>query len=244
MPIASLLKQHLKETQTHLEKLTAEDQLAWAVEEFGGKFVATTSFGIQSTVLLHMLSTNKKSSNTTVIWVDTGYLPLETYQYAAKINELFQLNLRIVQSEMSPARMEAIYGKLWETKKAEDLEKYHLIRKVQPLENILEELEVQCWASGVRRSQTNNRNEMNCIDLIRDRLSLRPLLEWTNKEIFYYMKEHKLPQHPLFEKGYSTVGDWHSSIPESEENQGRETRFGGIKEECGIHLAGTNGDGI
>ena len=50
------------------------------------------------------------------------------------------------------------------------------------------------------------------------------------------MRDNKLPQHPLFHKGYSSVGDWHSSKPESDKTKGRETRFGGIKQECGLHI--------
>ena len=83
---------------------------------------------------------------------------------------------------------------------------------------------------------------MTLLDPLRGRLSLRPLLEWTPKEIFYYMEENQLPQHPLFEKGYSTVGDLHSSAPDSDDITGRKTRFGGLKQECGIHL-GNNGEG-
>ncbi len=77
---------------------------------------------------------------------------------------------------------------------------------------------------------------MSHLDCIRERLTLRPLLNWTKKDIFYYMEENKLPQHPLFEKGYSTVGDWHSSNAENTNTKGRSTRFGGLSEECGIHL--------
>ena len=76
---------------------------------------------------------------------------------------------------------------------------------------------------------------MKFIDLICNRLSLRPLLNWKNKDIFYYMKDNQLPSHPLFLKGFSTVGDWHSSSSESIGNEGRSTRFGGLKQECGIH---------
>ena len=77
---------------------------------------------------------------------------------------------------------------------------------------------------------------MTWLDPIRGRLSLRPLLEWSPKDIFYYMQKNKLPQHPLFNKGYSTVGDWHSSGPDGADGKGRNTRFAGLKEECGIHL--------
>ena len=50
------------------------------------------------------------------------------------------------------------------------------------------------------------------------------------------MEENHLPAHPLFIKGYSSVGDWHSSNPDGIEAKGRDTRFRGIKQECGIHI--------
>ena len=227
---------NIHEMNKDLEKLSSQDQLQWGFEQFNKRFVLTTSFGIQSAVLLHMsvgLKTNQKPK---VIWIDTGYLPKETYSYAEELTKLLKLNLVVVQSPISPARMESLHGRLWETGVQEDLEKYHQIRKVEPLEKALSDLNVHCWASGVRKGQTQNRQSMSTIDFIRERLTLRPLLNWTKKDIFYYMEKHKLPQHPLFEKGYSTVGDWHSSEAENTNTKGRSTRFGGLSEECGIHL--------
>ena len=146
-------------------------------------------------------------------------------------------------------RMEALHGRLWETGQVSDLETYHRIRKVEPLEEALASLDVRCWASGVRSGQTDHRRSMTWLDPIRTRLSLRPVLDWTPRDVFYYMQEHDLPQHPLFDQGYSTVGDWHSSGPDSGDHSGRGTRFGGLKQECGIHLPqnaaeGMLGDGI
>ena len=231
----SLIKS-IEETNKDLEKLSAQDQLQWGFKQFDQKFVLTTSFGIQSAVLLHMTTRIKSNKRPKVIWIDTGYLPKETYNYAEALTKLFELNLVVAQSHLSPARMEASYGRLWETGSQEDLDKYHQIRKVEPLENAFSSLNVHCWASGVRKGQTKNRESMSNIDYIRDRLTLRPLLHWTKKDIFYYMERNKLPQHPLFEKGYSTVGDWHSSDAENLNTKGRSTRFGGLSEECGIHL--------
>ncbi len=239
-----LLEIALDETRVKLQALGSEERLKWAYEKFGSHFLATTSFGIQSAVLLHMLSVLGIDSSIPVIWVDTGYMPSETYCYAEELINKLGINIKVAQSEMSPARMEALYGKLWETDSIDDLENYHLIRKVQPLENALDELKVRCWASGVRGTQTDHRRSMTVLDPIRGRFSLRPLLEWTQKDIFYYMQHNNLPQHPLFEKGYSTVGDWHSSSPDGIKMKGRSTRFGGLKEECGIHLPGMMGDGI
>ena len=232
-----------KDIQTNLKKynkqlldMTAQEILIWGHEKFGNQFAITTSFGIQSSVLLNILSQSGLQKKIKIFWIDTGYLPQETYHYAQKLINDLSLEIEVLQSELSPARMEALHGKLWETNKASDLDKYHELRKIKPLENALEKYNIQCWASGIRSSQTEDRNKMNFLDLIRQRLSLRPLLNWTNKDIFYYMEENNLPAHPLFSKGYSTVGDWHSSSEDSIENKGRATRFGGIKQECGIHI--------
>ena len=212
-----------------------QEMLTWGYEKFGNQFAITTSFGIQSSVLLNMVSKLYLQRKIKIFWIDTGYLPSETYKYAEKLIEDLSLEIEVLQSELSPARMETIYGKLWETNKVSDLDKYHELRKIKPLENGLEKYNIHCWASGVRAGQTENRKKMRFLDIIRKRLSLRPLLNWTNKDIFYYMKENNLPDHPLFSKGYSTVGDWHSSAPDGIQTKGRDTRFGGIKQECGIH---------
>jgi len=230
------LKDNLKKYNQQLLDMTAQEILIWGHKKFGNQFAITTSFGIQSSVLLNILSQSGLHKKIKIFWIDTGYLPEETYHYAQKLINDLSLEIEVLQSELSPARMEALHGKLWETNKASDLDKYHELRKIKPLENALEKYNIQCWASGIRSSQTEDRNKMNILDLIRQRLSLRPLLNWTNKDIFYYMEENNLPAHPLFSKGYSTVGDWHSSSQDGIDIKGRATRFGGIKQECGIHI--------
>ena len=232
----TLIREDLDASRQALEDLQPAERLAWALDQFGEGFALTTSFGIQSAVLLHMLSQLPGGSSVPVIWVDTGYLPPETYHYSEQLRERLKIRLVVAQSPISPARMEALHGRLWETGSLSDLETYHRIRKVEPLEEALESLKVSCWASGVRRGQTDHRRSMTWLDPIRDRLSLRPLLDWTHKDIYYYMQDNDLPQHPLFDQGYSTVGDWHSSGPDGGDSSGRDTRFGGLKQECGIHV--------
>ena len=225
----------LEEHNKKLKDMIPKEIILWGYKNFDNHFAITTSFGIQSSVILHMVHQHSLQKKIKIFWIDTGYLPPETYKYAERLINDLSLEIEVLQSELSPARMESLYGKLWETNKSSDLDKYHDIRKIKPLENALDKYDISCWASGVRSEQTKNRNKMNFVDVIRKRLSLRPLLNWKNKDIFYYMKENQLPSHPLFSKGYSTVGDWHSSSPESIDNEGRTTRFGGIKQECGIH---------
>ena len=239
----------LNEDRKVLATLSAQERLEWAANRFEGRFALTTSFGIQSAVLLHMVSRLKNAESVPVIWVDTGYLPTETYQYVETLQKLLNIRLVVAQSSISPARMEAVQGRLWETGSVQDLELYHRIRKVEPLEQAFSSLQIECWASGVRRGQTDLRDLMTWLDPIRGRLSLRPVLDWSPKDVYYYMQSNDLPQHPLFEQGYSTVGDWHSSGPDAGSASGRDTRFGGLKQECGIHLPsdaveGMMGDGI
>ena len=229
------IKPKLRKYNKELVNMKAQEMLKWGYKKFDNQFAITTSFGIQSSVLLNMVNKLCLQKKIKIFWIDTGYLPPETYQYAEKLIHKLSLEIEVLQCELSPARMEAIHGKLWETNKASDLDKYHELRKIKPLENGLEKYNIHCWASGVRSSQTEIRNKMEFLDVIRQRLSLRPLLNWTNKDIFYYMEENNLPAHPLFIKGYSSVGDWHSSSPDGIETKGRDTRFGGIKQECGIH---------
>jgi phosphoadenosine phosphosulfate reductase len=229
-----------------LGSMGAAGRLRWALDAFDEGLVITTSFGIQSAVLLHLVSQLQAERGCTlpVIWVDTGYLPPETYRYAQQLAELLGLVPHVAQAELTPARMEALHGRLWETGRVEDLELYHRIRKVEPLDRALSSFGATCWASGVRGTQTDHRRAMTVLDPVRQRWSLRPLLNWTNRDVYYYMEEHQLPQHPLFEQGYSTVGDWHSSAPDDGSVSGRATRFGGLKQECGIHLPGLMGEGI
>lgn len=234
------------QARQRLEPMGAFERLQWAHDTFGDGLAVTTSFGIQAAVLLHLVSRlqREQGASVPVIWVDTGYLPPETYRYAAQLSELLQVQPHVAQGELSPARMEALHGRLWETGRVEDLELYHRLRKVEPLDRAMEQLGVTCWASGVRGSQTDHRRSMTLLDGVRQRWALRPVLTWTNRDVYYYMEENGLPQHPLFEQGYSTVGDWHSSAPDDGSTVGRATRFGGLKQECGIHLPGLMGEGI
>tara|TARA_Y100000589_G_scaffold150736_1_gene143765 strand:+ start:704 stop:1435 length:732 start_codon:yes stop_codon:yes gene_type:complete len=232
-----------KKTKYNLEKFNEElinfnslEILEWSFQKFGINLAFTTSFGIQSSVLLHLIQNSSLKNQVKIFWIDTGYLPQETYLYANTLIKQLSLKITTLQSEISPAHMEAVYGKLWESKKVEDIDKYHQIRKVDPLEKALKKYSINCWGSGVRAQQTTNRRQMKFIELIRDTLSIRPLLGWSQKDIFYYMQEKNLPPHPLFVQGYSSVGDWHSSSAESSNMKGRSTRFGGIKQECGLHV--------
>jgi phosphoadenosine phosphosulfate reductase len=207
----------------------------WAVDTFQEGLVMSTSFGIHSAVMLHMVT--QIVPDIPVIWVDTGYLPSSTYLFAEELTETLKLNLKVYQSPISPARMEALYGRLWAQNDVESLNRYDQIRKVEPMQRALRELGATAWIAGLRSSQTDHRKSLERVNLQGSIYKILPILNWTSKQVYEYLMAYNLPYHPLFDEGYVTVGDWHSSRPltAADENE-RDTRFQGLKQECGIHL--------
>jgi len=231
------LRFDIDELNQHLVEASAHESIDWASDLFGNELIMTTSFGIQSAAMLHLATS--VNPNIPVIWIDTGYLPEETYRFADELTKLLNLNLRVYQSVISPARMEVIYGKLWETGSVEDLNLYDQIRKVEPMKRALEETTAKAWLSGLRSEQTKFRQTLTPLSNVGERYKLLPILSWNSKDVYEYLTKHDLPFHPLFDQGYATVGDWHSSRPLTgqDENE-RDSRFDGLKQECGMHLPG------
>ncbi|NEQ94988.1 MAG: phosphoadenylyl-sulfate reductase, partial [Okeania sp. SIO2G4] len=200
----------------------------------------STSFGIQAAVMLHLATT--VVPNIPVIWVDTGYLPGETYRFAEELTERLKLNLKVYQSSISPARMEAIHGRLWAENNADALNRYDQIRKVEPMQRALKQLDAKAWLAGLRRDQTDHRKSLNRISQQSGIYKILPILTWNARDIYQYLTAYNLPYHPFFDLGYTTVGDWHSSRPLTAEDENeRDTRFHGLKQECGLHLPQTDG---
>lgn len=221
-----------------LDGRPAPQIVAWAAAQFGPGLVLSTSFGIQAAVMLHLAT--QVVPDIPVIWVDTGYLPPETYRFAEELTQRLRLNLHVYQSPISPARMEALHGQLWLSNRIEDLNTYDRIRKVEPMQRALRDLEATAWLSGLRRDQTDHRRTLETVVAQNGIYKILPILTWTSRDIYQYLTTYDLPYHPLFDQGYVSIGDWHSSRPLTlEDEHERQTRFRGIKQECGLHLPQT-----
>lgn len=219
----------------------AQDIITWGHQTFGKGMVMSTSFGIQAAVMLHLVTS--VAPDVPVIWIDTGYLPTETYQFAEELTQRLKLNLKVYQSPLSPARMEALHGKLWEQKDVVSLNRYDQIRKVEPMQRALKELGATAWLAGLRSNQTAHRQSLGFVNLQNNIYKLLPILRWNAKTIYEYLTKHDLPYHPYFDLGYTSVGDWHSSRPlMAGDEHDRDTRFHGLKQECGLHLPQTVGE--
>ncbi len=215
-----------------LESRSARERVEWAVSEWGEKLVMSTSFGIQSAVMLHLVTRVK--ADIPVIFVDTGYLFPETYNFVEELRERLSLNLKVVTPLWTAARQEAIHGKRWEMG-AEELAAYNRDNKVEPMNRAIIELGAEAWLSGLRRVQSKSRGELPVVQRQNKTAKIHPIIDWTEKQVYEYMQANDLPFHPLWEQGYVSVGDWHSTQPLQAGMTEEETRFGGIKRECGLH---------
>lgn len=222
----------LERLSRKLEGERAEQRVAWAMERFGERLVLSSSFGAQSAVLLHMVT--RQRPGIPVVLVDTGYLFPETYRFVDDLTARLDLNLRVYRSQLGPAWQEARYGRLWEQGVA-GIERYNRINKVEPMQRALRELGADAWISGLRRQQSSTRRDLDVLNEQNGRVKVHPIIDWTDRDIFQYLKAHDLPYHPLWHEGYVSIGDWHTTTRLADGMSEEDTRFFGLKRECGLH---------
>ena len=216
-----------------LARLKAGERLKLLHERYGKRLVASTSFGLQAAVMLKLIADH--APEIPVVFIDTGYHFPETYRYADELTKLLGTDLRIYQPTHSAARMEALYGKLWEQGK-EGLDKYGIFTKVEPMDRALKELGADVWISGVRRSHSSTRAERAFAEQQKKTLKVYPILDWADAQVSVFMHQHELPRHPLEEKGYISIGCEPCTRRLDPEMQEREARwFGMNKVECGLN---------
>lgn len=215
-----------------LESMPAEGRVAWALNHLPESHVLSSSFGAQAAVMLHMLSS--QSPDIPVVLIDTGYLFPETYRFIDELTGMLHLNLKVFRPELSGAWQEARFGKRWETG-IDGIGAYNRDNKVLPMERALERLGVGTWFAGLRRSQGKSRKNTPIVESSGERWKVHPIADWSDRDIYRYLKEHRLPYHPLWDKGYVSIGDVHTTRSLADVSSSDETRFFGLTRECGLH---------
>ena len=214
------------------ESFSALKRVERAIELLPATHVMTSSFGAQAAVMLHLV--NEVAPRIPVVLIDTGYLFPETYRFVDDLTERLRLNLKVVRSNASAAWQESRFGKLWDQGLA-GIEQYNRINKQEPLNEALQELGAGTWFSGLRRVQADTRARIAPIEFKRGRYKVHPLFDWSDRDVGQYLARHSLPYHPLWEKGYLSIGDWHTTRSLAEVDSMEELRFFGLKRECGLH---------
>jgi phosphoadenosine phosphosulfate reductase len=210
----------------------------WSIREFGDDVVVSSSFGAESAVMIHLAI--QHNPRIRIIMVDTGYLFPETFGHLEALRKRFDLNVWVYRTKNDPIAWLREAGEgdpAWRG----DVARCCAANKNEPFERAMKELAPRAWLRGIR-GQTDNRRTANYIDWFAryNCYAVSPILKWTTKDIWQYMKQHDLPYHPLFEKGYKSIGCNPLSCTraitgDEDERAGRWS--GKDKDECGINLS-------
>ncbi len=222
----------LQEINEAFVSLPAEQRVERALEILPGVHVLSSSFGAQAAVMLHLV--NQVMPKIPVVLIDTGYLFPETYRFVDDLTQKLNLNLKVFRSDASPAWQESRFGRLWD-QGLSGIEQYNRINKQEPMDRALRELGAETWFSGIRRVQASTRAQIAPIEFVRGRYKVHPLFDWTDHDVGRYLQKHSLTYHPLWDKGYLSIGDWHTTRSLAQVNSLEDLRFFGLKRECVLH---------
>jgi len=213
-----------------LESATPEAILTWTWKHFRPKVILTCSFQHDGVALAHMLRTI--APEVPVVFINTGFHFPETLAYRDEIARRFGIRLVELQPIMPRAEFAAVHGlDLY----ARNPDLCCHINKVEPLKRHLPG--VRAWINGRRRDQASTRQALRTVEAFQgDLYKVNPLSTWTSRETFHYMDRHGIPTHPLFDKGYPSIGCAPCTRPVLPGEDERDGRWAGTgKVECGLH---------
>jgi len=199
--------------------MSAQEVLAHVVGEYHPRLYVACSFQKEASVIMDMLLRIEPQAR--VFTLDTGVLFPETYETWRRIEQRYGITIDVYRGEWVDG--------LWQR----DPDACCGMRKVEPLERALSE--VDAWVTGLRRDQSPARADTPKLDwdARHEKRKCAPLADWTEKDVWRYLGEHDVPYHPLHDRGYSSIGCTHCTLP----GGGREGRWAGTdKIECGLHL--------
>lgn len=216
------------------EKFVAAQRLVrQELTQARGDVCVTNSFQAEDMVVLHMVQ--QSLPDVPVIFLDTGYHFAEVYEYRDRMAQAWSMNLINLLPELTVPEQEAQFGILNQT----DPSRCCGLRKVKPLFAALDRYQI--WFTGLRREQAKSRAALQTVEdfalpTARTIRKISPLTEWSAKDVWNYARQHDIPLLSLYDKGYSSIGcEPCTSLP-LDPNDPRSGRWGGQKQECGIHL--------
>lgn len=196
------------------------------------KTAISTAFGPEGCALVHMAVQIKP--DVPVFTVDTGFLFPQSIELREKFVAKYQINLTVLTGKVSMAEQERLYGiRLYER----DADQCCALRKVEPTDRALDGLDA--WIAGLRRDQGKSRAGIDLLERYEHKgqllIKVNPLANWTRKDTWDYLLKNEVPYNPLLDEGYKSIGCWPCTQPVGAGDGERAGRWGGRKEECGIH---------
>jgi phosphoadenosine phosphosulfate reductase len=241
LPMVSLTRAHIEHLNNQLEPMHPMDILRFCKIMFPNLY-QSTAFGLTGLATMDMLSKiqseNPESRPVELFFLDTLYHFKETYELVDQVKARYpNVPVHIFKPDgvETVQELEETYGtELWDV--SEEL--YDWLVKVEPLQRAYTDLKVAAVLNGRRRSQGAARGDIPIIEMDDERgiVKINPMAAWNFSQVKQYIDENKVPYNALLDKGYKSVGDWHSTSPVGEGEDERAGRWKGrSKTECGIH---------
>ncbi|MBW4647285.1 MAG: phosphoadenosine phosphosulfate reductase [Kastovskya adunca ATA6-11-RM4] len=228
----------LEALNQQFENAQPREILAWCVENIPTGLVQTSAFNVDDQIITDIFYRDlKPATPVPVMFLDTLYHFPQTLELVAKTKETYNLDLKTYKIPNIDTReaFAAEYGDaLWD----EDIEKFHHLTKIEPLQRGLDELNTVAWITGRRRDQAVTRANMPVFEQDKQgRLKINPLANWTRQASWEYVNQHGVIYNPLHDQGYASIGDEPitTAVAEGEDERAGRWRGSG-KTECGIHI--------
>ena len=210
----------------------------WAWREYGDGLLMSSSFGAESAALIHIVT--RVVPRIRVVMIDTGYLFAETHACMESLSARLDLNVSIYRSLRDPVEYLRQSGETDSTIRR-DVESCCAANKNEPFDRAMRELKPAAWLRGIRRDQTTTRSDRAVVECSKryDCIAISPLLAWSTPQLHQYMNANDLPYHPLYAKGYLSIGcnPLTCTRPVAPGEDARSGRWAGQdKTECGLHL--------
>ncbi len=225
-----------------LETATPEQVLHWAAGRWGDGLTLATSFQAEGMVLLDMA--HRLGLPVRIVTLDTGRLPEETFRHIEHVRVHYGVEVEMLAPRASDvARLVRREGPNLFYGSVAARQRCCGVRKVEPMRRAL--ARTPAWLSGLRRDQTPTRDVLNKVEV--DRVTrtggrlfkVCPLLDWTEDQVWNYIREQSVPYHPLYDRGYRTIGCAPCTRPSRPGEGARNGRWwweSQTRKECGLHV--------
>lgn len=195
-----------KKMNENFEKMSAEELIKWAVEKYGDKVALASSFGAEDVVLIALLT--KINPKIKIFTLDTGRLNQETYEVMDAVREKYGITFEIYfPPQEKVEKMEKEYGVNLFYKSIENRKLCCNIRKVEGLNRSLQNLDA--WITGLRREQAVTRGTLPKVEVDETHskiIKINPLADWSENDVWDYIKKNNVPYNALHDKGYPSIG--------------------------------------
>lgn len=234
------LRSPLDEWQIELSPKNPAEVLEWACQKFEGHLAFASSLGVEDQVITHLLA--ETSPKVRIFTLDTGRLFPETHELIERTETRYKIRIEVYSPNSEEVEsMVREHGINLFYKSVEFRKLCCGVRKLQPLKRALQGLDA--WICGLRRDQAVTRQGIKVVewDLQNDIPKISPLWNWTEREVWDYIRANNVPYNPLHDKGFLSIG---CSCCTKAVSPGEDIRAGRWwwerpeHKECGLHSGG------